>query len=191
MPPRIEGGADAVNVPRCQGGRIRGTVGVSASRAERGEVLLRGFAAEDARSMKLTVLTVGKLRDAWVKAGCDEYEKRVRTKIPFEAIELKSSSDIARRLPARHEVWALDERGVQLSSAELAEKLRGKMNEGIPGVVFLVGGADGLPRELVDRAQLRWSLGRLTLPHRLARLILVEQLYRALSIMRGEPYHRE
>jgi 23S rRNA (pseudouridine1915-N3)-methyltransferase len=143
------------------------------------------------RVVKLTVLAVGKMRDAWVKDGCEEYEQRVRRKLPFETIELKSTSEIARRLPARHEVWALDERGVQLSSAELAEKLRGKMSEGAAGVAFLIGGADGLPRELVDGARFRWSLGRLTLPHRLARLILVEQLYRALSIVRGEPYHRE
>jgi 23S rRNA (pseudouridine1915-N3)-methyltransferase len=57
-------------------------------------------------------------------------------------------------------------------------------------VALVVGGADGLPPELVRQAAVRWSLGRLTLPHRLARLILLEQLYRALSILRGEPYHR-
>jgi 23S rRNA (pseudouridine1915-N3)-methyltransferase len=87
-------------------------------------------------------------------------------------------------------VWALDERGRQLSSAELAAMLATRMRSGPRGVTFLVGGADGLPAPVVDRADIRWSLGRLTLPHRLARLILVEQLYRALSIVRGEPYHR-
>ena len=141
--------------------------------------------------MKLTVIAVGRLRDEWVRDGCQEYEKRVRAKLPFEIIELKSSTEIERRLPARHEVWALDERGVELSSTELAQKLRERMHAGSPGVTFLVGGADGLPAPLVTRAAFRWSLGRLTLPHRLARLILVEQLYRALSIVRGEPYHRE
>lgn len=64
------------------------------------------------------------------------------------------------------------------------------MNSGEHGVAFLIGGADGLPRDLVSRADFHWSLGKLTLPHRLARLIVVEQLYRAVSIIRGEPYHR-
>jgi 23S rRNA (pseudouridine1915-N3)-methyltransferase len=64
------------------------------------------------------------------------------------------------------------------------------MNGGEHGVSFIIGGADGLPRDLVAGADFTWSLGRLTLPHRLARLIVVEQLYRAISIIRGEPYHR-
>ena len=64
------------------------------------------------------------------------------------------------------------------------------MVSGEQGLTFLIGGADGLPADLVKRANFHWSLGRLTLPHRLARLVLVEQLYRALSIVRGEPYHR-
>jgi 23S rRNA (pseudouridine1915-N3)-methyltransferase len=141
--------------------------------------------------VKLTVLAVGKLRDAWVKAGCDEYLRRLRGRLPLEVVEVKSSSELSRRLPERQQVWALDEHGVELSSAELAEKLRQLMSAAEKGVVFLVGGADGLPAPLVARAHFRWSLGRLTLPHRLARLILLEQLYRALSIVRGEPYHRE
>jgi 23S rRNA (pseudouridine1915-N3)-methyltransferase len=65
------------------------------------------------------------------------------------------------------------------------------MSSGAAGVALVIGGADGLPSELVERARVRWSLGRLTLPHRLARLVVLEQLYRALSIVRGEPYHRE
>ena len=126
-----------------------------------------------------------------MRAGCEEYEKRVRSKLPINIVEVKAASEIERRLPARYAVWALDERGVQWSSLELAEKLRGKMTSGAQGVVFLIGGADGLPPELMARAEVKWSLGKLTLPHRLARLILLEQLYRGLSIVRGEPYHRE
>jgi 23S rRNA (pseudouridine1915-N3)-methyltransferase len=141
--------------------------------------------------VKLTVLAVGKLRDSWIKEGCAEYEKRVRAKLPLEVLEVKSADDLARRLPPRAELWALDERGRELSSTELADQLRRRMSAGSAGLTLLIGGADGLPEALLARAAVRWSLGRLTLPHRLVRLILLEQLYRALSIVRGEPYHRE
>jgi 23S rRNA (pseudouridine1915-N3)-methyltransferase len=141
--------------------------------------------------VKLTVLAVGKLRDAWIKEGCEEYARRLRAKLPLEIVEVKAAADLARRLPPRARVWALDERGKQLSSSELADALRRHMDAGEAGLAFVIGGADGLPAELVASAHVRLSLGRLTLPHRLARLILLEQLYRALSIVRGEPYHRE
>ena len=141
--------------------------------------------------MKLSVLAVGKLRESWVRDGCAEYEKRVRARLPLEVIELKTAAELERRLPPRAEVWALDERGREWSSLELAEELRRRMSSGSPGIALLIGGADGLPEPLVKRAQVRWSLGRLTLPHRLARLVLLEQLYRGLSIVRNEPYHRE
>jgi 23S rRNA (pseudouridine1915-N3)-methyltransferase len=141
--------------------------------------------------VKLTIVAVGKLRESWVREGCAEYEKRVRARLPIEVIELKSAGEIARRLPARAEVWALDERGREWSSSELAGQLKQRMSSGSPGVALLIGGADGLPAEVIAGAQVKWSLGRLTLPHRLVRLVLLEQLYRALSIVRGEPYHRE
>jgi 23S rRNA (pseudouridine1915-N3)-methyltransferase len=141
--------------------------------------------------VKLTVLAVGKLRESWVRDGCTEYEKRVRARLPLDVVEVKTAAELARRLPPRAEVWALDERGRELSSAELAEELRRRMSSGSAGIALLIGGADGLPAEIVAGARVRWSLGRLTLPHRLARLVVLEQLYRALSIVRGEPYHRE
>jgi 23S rRNA (pseudouridine1915-N3)-methyltransferase len=143
------------------------------------------------RAVKLVVLAVGKLRDAWVQEGCEEYARRLRPKLPLELVELKDDDELVRRLSkTRGRVWALDERGKQLSSEELARKLQELMNSGEAGVSFLIGGADGLPQPLVAKADFHWSLGRLTLPHRLARLILLEQLYRAMSILRGEPYHR-
>jgi 23S rRNA (pseudouridine1915-N3)-methyltransferase len=141
--------------------------------------------------VKLTILAVGKLRESWVREGCAEYEKRVRARLPVEVIELKSADEIVRRLPARAEVWALDERGREWSSTELADQLKQRMSSGSPGIALLIGGADGLPAPVIAGARVRWSLGRLTLPHRLVRVLLLEQLYRALSIVRGEPYHRE
>ena len=140
--------------------------------------------------MKLALLAVGKLKEAWVQEGCAEYAKRLRGKLPLDLVEVKDDTELARKIPPRYKLWALDERGKELASADLAQSLRRAMNGGEQGIALVIGGADGLPKELVARADFVWSLGRLTLPHRLARLIVLEQLYRALSILRGEPYHR-
>jgi len=140
--------------------------------------------------VKLALVAVGKLKEAWVQEGCAEYAKRVRGKLPLDLVEVKDDAELVRKIPPRYKLWALDERGKELSSEELAASLRKAMNGSEQGIALVIGGADGLPRELVGRADFVWSLGRLTLPHRLARLIVLEQLYRALSILRGEPYHR-
>lgn len=142
--------------------------------------------------MKLTLLAVGKLREPWCKQGCEEYAKRVRARLPLEIVEVKRGSEVGRRIPASHRVWALDERGREFSSGELAQVLGRLMSAGEHGLALVLGGADGLG-DLSSWArppELTWSLSRLTLPHRLARLVVLEQLYRALSILRGEPYHR-
>lgn len=140
--------------------------------------------------MKFVVLAVGKLRDAWVREGCEEYLRRIRAKLAIELLEVKSSDDLERKLPERALVWALDVGGKQLTSEELAAAVKLRFDRSAHAIAFVIGGTDGLPDALVQRADLRWSLGKLTLPHRLARLVLVEQLYRALSILHGEPYHR-
>jgi 23S rRNA (pseudouridine1915-N3)-methyltransferase len=140
--------------------------------------------------MKLTVLAVGRLKEAWLEDGCAEYEKRVRARLPLEIVEAKDEAGLVKRLPPRAELWALDERGKELSSAELATALADRMQRGESGLALAIGGADGHGPELLSRARFRWSLGKLTLPHRLARVIVLEQLYRALAIVRGEPYHR-
>jgi 23S rRNA (pseudouridine1915-N3)-methyltransferase len=140
--------------------------------------------------VKLALVAVGKLKEAWVQEGCAEYAKRVRGKLPLDLVEVKDDAELVRKIPPRYKLWACDERGKELSSEELAASLRKAMNGSEQGIALVIGGADGLPKELVGRADFVWSLGRLTLPHRLARLIVLEQLYRALSILRGEPYHR-
>jgi 23S rRNA (pseudouridine1915-N3)-methyltransferase len=140
--------------------------------------------------VKLTILAVGKLRESHYVAACDEYEKRLRRYLPTEVIEVKRTEDLASRRPARAETWALDERGRELSSAELASAIADRMSSGSPGIAFLIGGADGLSDDLRASADRVLSLSRMTLAHRLARLVLLEQLYRSLTIIRGEPYHR-
>ena len=140
--------------------------------------------------MKLLVLAVGKLKEPWVRQGCAEYEQRIARHLPYECLELRDEAALERRWPPRYHVIALDERGREPTTVELAERLRQWTSGGIQGVAFLLGGADGHSPAVLARADEKMALSRLTLPHRLARLLLVEQLYRALSLLRGEPYHR-
>ena len=140
--------------------------------------------------MKITVLAVGKLRDAWARAASDEYLRRLRGQPSVSELEVKSVAEISRRVPARARLWVLDPRGVELASEELAARLKSLMDRGESGIALVIGGADGLPEEQVRAADFRWSLGKATLPHRLARIVVLEQIYRALTILRGQPYHR-
>ncbi len=140
--------------------------------------------------MKLTVLAVGRLKEQWLEDGAAEYEKRVRARLPLEIIEAKDEAALVKRIPPRSELWVLDERGKELGSDELARAIGERMSRGEQGMAFVIGGADGHSKAFLERARVRWSLGKLTLPHRLVRVILLEQLYRALAIIRGEPYHR-
>jgi 23S rRNA (pseudouridine1915-N3)-methyltransferase len=140
--------------------------------------------------VKLSILAVGRLKERhWVEA-CDEYYKRIRKRLPFEEIELRQGADVLTRRPARHELWVLDVKGKAWSSEELAAELERRMREGAQGVAIAIGGAEGLPEEVRAAADVKVSLSKLTLPHRLVRLILAEQLYRALSIIHREPYHK-
>jgi 23S rRNA (pseudouridine1915-N3)-methyltransferase len=140
--------------------------------------------------MKLTVVAVGKLKERHYQEACEEYVRRVQRHLPCEVIEVRDDRALAARLPTRGEVWALDERGREMTSVELARAIEGRMNGGAAAIAFVIGGADGLPATLVKSATVTLSLSRFTLAHRLARLVLLEQLYRALSIIKGEPYHR-
>jgi 23S rRNA (pseudouridine1915-N3)-methyltransferase len=153
------------------------------------QVLVLGATCQDA-AMKLAVIAVGKLKERhWVEA-CDEYLKRLRRYLPCEMVEVRSGAELLGRCPARHARWVLDERGRELTSEELARQLERRMTQGAAGIAFVIGGADGVPEDARNDAELTLALGRMTLAHRLARLVLLEQLYRALTIIRGEPYHR-
>lgn len=141
--------------------------------------------------MRLLLLSVGKLRDPWVAQGCAEYETRLRPRLPLQSIEVKTDALLAGRIPPRYLRWVLDERGAQPSSRELAGKLAQAMASGAPGLALCIGGPDGHGEELRRSADYLLGLSRLTLPHRLARLVLLEQVYRAVSILDGSPYHRD
>lgn len=142
----------------------------------------------------LRIIVIGKCRDRRLAALADDYVARIRPLAPVEVIELKDAdprreaADMVRRLGARdaaRPVLALDERGEDLATNDLARLL------GAHGsVAFLVGGADGLGDEARARADRTLRLSSLTLTHEMARVLLLEQVYRGLTILRGLPYHR-
>lgn len=141
--------------------------------------------------MKLSIVAHGKLKDDGLRALLDDYLRRLRRHVPCQEIEAKDDAALVRSIPADALLVALCVDGEALSSPELAKRLERWMSQGKGAVAFVIGGAEGLPAVIEQRAAQRLSLSRMTLPHRLARLILTEQLYRAVSILRNEPYARE
>lgn len=151
--------------------------------------------------VEITVLAVGKLRPFYREA-CEEYGKRLKRYLPFHEVEIREGRGgtveeterdeggrMLKKVPDRAVVIALAREGTPWSSTDLAARLQGWNLANRP-LVFLVGGSTGLGRDILDRADQRWSLGPLTLPHELARVVVYEQLYRACTILRGEPYHK-
>jgi 23S rRNA (pseudouridine1915-N3)-methyltransferase len=139
--------------------------------------------------VKIVLLSVGKLRDRHVAALCEDDRARAHRHLPVEIVDVEDDSALARRWPKDGETIALEPGGVSWTTEELARQLERRMTHGTRSLTFVVGGADGIPAALVAKAHLRLSLSALTLPHRIARLVLCEQVYRALTIIRGEPYH--
>lgn len=155
--------------------------------------------------MKLVIAAVGHRMPDWLVAGCGEYLKRMPRELPLSVIEIKpepragksreqlTAAEMGRILPAIAgcgRIVALDERGADLSTQQLARRLEAWMQDG-RDTAFLIGGADGLAPELKARADETLRLSSLTLPHAMARLLLCEQLYRAVSVLKNHPYHRE
>ena len=148
-----------------------------------------------------TILAVGKLRPFY-RDACNEYGKRLNRYLAFTEIEIREGRGssaaamerdegkrLIEKLPPRSLVVALTRDGSQWSSTDLASRLERWTQESRP-IAFLIGGSTGLNREVLDLSDYRWSLGPLTLPHELARVVVCEQLYRGLTILRGEPYHK-
>ncbi|PZN34926.1 MAG: 23S rRNA (pseudouridine(1915)-N(3))-methyltransferase RlmH [Proteobacteria bacterium] len=155
--------------------------------------------------MLLRILAAGTRMPRWVTDGAQEYAARLKGEYRMEIREIplgaRAGGDVARAIrkegermlaaiPAGSYVVALQVQGKALSSAQLASFLAARAREG-RDVVFCIGGPDGLAPEVDARADFRWSLSALTLPHGLARVMVAEALYRAVSILKGHPYHRE
>ena len=130
------------------------------------------------------------MRDRRLDELCGEYVERARRHLPVEVSEVEDDAGLLLKLPAGSEIVALEPGGKSWTTQALTEHIGERMNRGQRAIVFLIGAADGLPADVVAKAHLRLSLSPLTLPHRLARLLLCEQLYRVISRLRGEPYDR-
>jgi 23S rRNA (pseudouridine1915-N3)-methyltransferase len=156
--------------------------------------------------MKITLLAIGKRMPNWVNAGFQEYSQRLSGKNALSVQEIamptrngqtsveKLIQQEGKQLLAASDpkavIVALDSRGELWDTKRLAQKLQ-KWQETTQTLNLLIGGPDGLSAECLARANCQWSLSPLTFPHGLVRVIVAEQLYRALSILQGHPYHRE
>lgn len=147
--------------------------------------------------MKIKVAWIGKTKEPAIEALTDEYLKRISRYAEVAGLSLKDEAAILSRASGdrqqkrekeRHKLVLLDSRGKQLSSEELAEFLQREQINAIP-LLFAIGGSDGFSDEARRRASFTLSLGKITLPHELARVVLVEQLYRAFTILKNHPYH--
>ena len=133
---------------------------------------------------RVVALGGGRMKSTALRAACDDYLSRIRHYAKIEEREVKEA-----RVPEDSRLIALAREGEAWSSSQLAEMIGRWEMEG-RDVTFVIGDADGLPADVLQRAERTWSLGPLTLPHELARVVVYEQLYRAHTIRRGEPYHR-
>lgn len=155
--------------------------------------------------MKLSLWTIGKNNEAYVKTGVEDFTKRIGKyfKVEWTIIPVPKNAGMMSEMDLRKKEgemildWlrkddylvALDERGKQLGSEGLANFIQTRANESCKNLVFLIGGAFGIDDMVFKRADYKWSLSQLTFPHQLVRLILAEQVYRACTILKNEKYH--
>ena len=144
--------------------------------------------------MKVHVIAVGKIKERGLRELLDDYAGRIQRYASFQELELKdgNTAEVEERfrkaIPERAKVVALEVLGKSLTSEGLARVIGQSMETAGQDLAFLIGGAYGLPESTSQAAHLKLSLSALTLPHRLARLLLFEQVYRGFTILRGEPY---
>lgn len=157
--------------------------------------------------MKITLIVVGKTDMAWVKDGLQMYTSRLKHYIPFNLIEIPELKNVAalsreqikskegelilKNVKAGDDVVLLDERGSVYTSIEFAKLIQNKISYICKDMSFVIGGAYGFSEEVYARANSRISLSKMTFSHQMVRTIFAEQLYRAFTIIKGEPYHHE
>lgn len=157
--------------------------------------------------MKITLLTVGKTDIKWVKEGLEMYSSRLKHYVNFDVVEIpelknvsaltkeqikeKEGELILKHIKAADSLVLMDERGKEYRSIQFAAMLEDRMIRGGKDMVFVIGGAYGFSEAVYSRADDKISLSKMTYSHQLVRTIFAEQLYRAFTIIRGEPYHHE
>lgn len=159
--------------------------------------------------MRITIIAVGKIKEKYLKQGLQEYQKRLTPYAKIEIIEVpdephgeglsdhaakqiksKEAERIIKHIRDNTYLIALDLAGKTFSSEDLAEHFQNLMNTGKSDVTMVIGGSMGLSADLLKRSDLRLSFSKMTFPHQLMRLILLEQIYRTFKIIRNEPYHK-
>ncbi|MBR2162514.1 MAG: 23S rRNA (pseudouridine(1915)-N(3))-methyltransferase RlmH [Bacteroidales bacterium] len=157
--------------------------------------------------MKITLLTVGKTDKDWVKQGMDIYVSRLKHYIPFSVVEIPELKNVSsltkeqikvregelilKNIRPADDMILLDERGKEFPSVEFAKVIQDKITYAGKDIVYVIGGAYGFSDAVYQRANSRISLSRMTFSHQMVRAIFIEQVYRAFTIMKGEPYHHE
>ncbi|NMC62554.1 MAG: 23S rRNA (pseudouridine(1915)-N(3))-methyltransferase RlmH [SAR324 cluster bacterium] len=155
--------------------------------------------------MKIRILSVSKTKQGFIEDGEEEYLKRIRSFASIERIEIgvasssslsqtellsKEAQQLLSKIRKDEFLIVLDEHGKEFNSKQFASYLYDKQKEGVSKFCFVIGGAYGLDKKIKEKAKIMLSLSRLTFPYQLTRLILIEQLYRAFSIIAGNPYHK-
>jgi 23S rRNA (pseudouridine1915-N3)-methyltransferase len=151
--------------------------------------------------MKISIISIGKSKRDGISDLCAEYEKRLSW--PVKTIEAESkgagkpnikhleAAQIKAMIPKSSMLIALDENGEDMTSPNFAKKIQAWQNSGQSHLCFIIGGADGLSTDLLKSADFKLAMGQMTWPHRMVKVMLLEQLYRANSILNGHPYHRD
>ncbi len=156
--------------------------------------------------LHIDIVAVGKLKERFWTEACNEYLKRLKSYAQVNVIEIadidpstsggveaalaKEGAAILKAIPNDSHVILLDIQGKQLSSEGIASRLDELALEGTSAVTFVIGGSTGVDAEVKALAKERWSFGKITMPHNLARVVLIEQIYRAFKIIKREPYHK-
>ncbi|MFA5651936.1 MAG: 23S rRNA (pseudouridine(1915)-N(3))-methyltransferase RlmH [Candidatus Paceibacterota bacterium] len=145
--------------------------------------------------MKFTFISVGKKNDSDIEVAVADYTKRISRYFPVEwkliptSLKEKEAEGILKNIDSGDFVVVLDDKGKEMTTEELAGFIEKRMSASDKKIVFVIGGAYGFTEEVYKRANLKWSLSKLTFPHQLVRLILAESIYRAISVIKKEPYH--
>ncbi len=159
--------------------------------------------------MNINIIAVGKIKEKYIQMGIDEFKKRLSRycslniievndeKAPenlsereMELVKQKEGERILSKIPLNSYVIALAIEGKSLSSEEFSEKIRSLMIDSINNITFIIGGSLGLSKEVLDKSHFKLSFSKMTFPHQLMRLILLEQIYRGFKILKREPYHK-
>ncbi|MCR5626973.1 MAG: 23S rRNA (pseudouridine(1915)-N(3))-methyltransferase RlmH [Lachnospiraceae bacterium] len=147
--------------------------------------------------MKIDILCAGKLKEKYLRDAMAEYQKRLSRYCKFNVLEVDDGPDMEheaerfdRRLSPDSYLIALEIDGEMLSSEELSDRMGSLMSRGISHITFLIGGSDGIDKRISERADMKLSFSKMTFPHQLMRVILIEQIYRSFKIIAKEPYHK-